>query len=175
MPIDEHLKSGRIKIQQVDPAELSPGEFANAVIKAVDKKNARVVIIDSLNGYLNAMPDEKFLSLQLHELVTYLSQQGVVTIMTVAQHGLVGPMQSPVDVTYLADTVILMRYFEAAGRVKKALSVIKKRSGGHEDSIRELKMDKTGIQIGEPLKDFHGILSGIPAFHGNREEMLKEK
>lgn len=173
--IDAHLESGRIQIQQVDPAQLSPGEFTDTVIKALQNKNARVVIIDSLNGYLNAMPDEKFLSLQLHELLTFLSQQGVVSIMTVAQHGLIGPMQSPVDVTYLADTVILLRFFETAGRVKKAISVIKKRSGGHEDTIRELRMDKTGIRIGEPLKDFHGILTGVPAFHGNREEMLKDK
>ncbi len=175
MPIDAHMESGRIRFRQIDPAELTPGEFANTVIEEVQKKNARVVIIDSLNGYLNAMPDEKFLSLQLHEMLSYLSQQGVVSIMTVAQHGLVGAMQSPVDVTYLADTVVLTRFFEAEGRVRKALSVIKKRSGGHEDTIRELKMDKKGIHIGEPLKDFRGILTGVPVFQGKKEEMLQEK
>lgn len=174
MPMDDHLESGLIQVQQVDPAELSPGQFANIVIKAVEENDARVIVIDSLNGYLNAMPNEKFLSLQLHELLTYLSQQGVVSIMTVAQHGMVGPMRSPIDVTYLADTVILLRFFETEGRVRKALSVIKKRSGGHEDTIREVSMDKSGIHIGEPLEDFHGILTGVPDFHGKPEAMMKE-
>ncbi|MEO6036689.1 MAG: ATPase domain-containing protein, partial [Verrucomicrobiota bacterium] len=172
MPIEKHLKSQRICVQQVDPAELSPGQFSHIVVQAVEKRNARVVIIDSLNGYLNAIPNEKFLPLHLHELLAYLSQNGVVSIMTVAQHGLVGPMQAPVDVTYLADTVILLRFFEAHGRVRKAISVIKKRSGGHEDTIREFKMNKKGIQIGEPLEEFQGVLTGIPAFHGKSAQML---
>jgi circadian clock protein KaiC len=172
LALDKHLKSGRIRIQQIDPAELSPGEFATAAVRAVEKDNARVVVIDSLNGYLNGMPDGKFLALQLHELLTYLSQQGVVSILTVAQHGLVGVMQSPVDVTYLADTVILLRYFEAGGRVKKAVSVMKKRSGSHENTIREFAAGPKGIKIGEPLEDFHGILTGVPVFHGEKE-MLK--
>jgi circadian clock protein KaiC len=175
MGIEEHFKSGRIKFQQIDPAELSPGEFAHAVFTAVENFGARVVVIDSLNGYLNAMPDEKFLNLQLHELLTYLSQQGVVSILTVAQHGLVGAMQSPIDVTYLADTVILLRFFEMFGRVRKAISVIKKRTGGHEDNIRELKMDSKGIHIGEPLEGFQGVLTGVPVFHGDREKLSKEK
>ncbi|MDB6039740.1 MAG: circadian clock protein KaiC, partial [Verrucomicrobiales bacterium] len=125
---------------------------------------------DSHNGYLNAMPDERFLSLHLHELLTFLSQRGVISIMTVAQHGLIGTMQSPVDVTYLADTVVLLRFFEADGRVKKALSVIKKRSGVHEDSIRELKMDNHGISVGQPLTEFRGVLTGVPVFQGRGEK-----
>lgn len=175
MDIEPHLKSGRIRIQQMDPAEVSAGEFSDIVKSAVEKSGAKVIIIDSLNGYLNAMPDEKFLSLQLHELLTFLSQQGVVSIMTVAQHGLVGSMQAPVDVTYLADTVILLRYFESCGAVKKAVSVIKKRSGYHEDTIRELQMSEQGIQIGEPLIGFHGILTGIPVMHGRNNNALAAK
>jgi len=166
-PLDAFLESGLIKIRQVDPAEMSPGEFSGAVRAAVEKMNARLIILDSLNGYLNAMPDEKFLSLHLHELLTFLSQRGVISIVTVAQHGVIGTMQSPVDVTYLADTVVLLRYFEAEGRVKKALSVIKKRSGVHEDSIRELKMDNRGIRVGEPLTEFRGVLTGTPVFQSN--------
>ncbi len=169
MPIAKHIESGKIVVRPIDPAELSSGEFSDFVRCAVEKNDARVIIIDSLNGYLNSMPDEKFLSLQLHELLAFLSHQGVVSIMTVAQHGLVGAMQSPVDVTYLADTVILMRYFESSGCVKKAISVIKKRSGHHEDTIRELRMDEQGIHIGEPLINFHGVLTGVPTFNGKTE------
>lgn len=167
--IADHMKSGLITIKQVDPAELSPGEFADVVTNAVDE-DVRLILIDSLNGYLNSMPDEGFLSLQLHELLSYLGHQGVVTIMTLAQHGLIGAMQTPVDVTYLADTVVLLRFFEAGGSVKKAVSVVKKRSGRHEDSIRELTMDHKGVHIGEPLVNFHGVLSGIPILRGPQQE-----
>jgi circadian clock protein KaiC len=122
-----------------------------------------VVVIDSLNGYLNAMPEERFLTIQLHELLTYLSQQGVVTLMVVAQQGLIGSaMQAPVDASYLADSVIVLRYFEAAGQLRRALSVVKKRSGAHEDTLREMRLGKGGLWVGEPLRDFHGVLSGIP-------------
>jgi circadian clock protein KaiC len=168
-PLDDLIESGLIRVRQVDPAEMSPGEFSGAIRDLVREEDVKLVIVDSLNGYLNAMPNEKFLSLHLHELLTFLSQRGVITIMTVAQHGVIGTMQSPVDVTYLADTVVLLRYFETEGRVKKALSVIKKRSGVHEDSIRELKMDMNGVKVGPPLKEFRGILTGTPKSHSASE------
>jgi len=159
----EGMEAGQVKVQQVDPAELSPGEFVGLVRECVEKNHARVVVIDSLNGYMNAMPEERFLTAQLHELLTYLGRQGVTTLMVVAQHGMVGTqMQSPVDTSYLADSVVLLRYFEYAGKVKKAISVVKKRSGAHEESIREIRFDGKGIHLSEPLSKFRGILSGIP-------------
>jgi circadian clock protein KaiC len=136
------------------------------VRKSVEKHNARVVIIDSLNGYLNAMPDERFLLLQMHELLTYLAQQGVLTILVLAQHGLVGPMDTPLDISYLSDAVLMLRYFEFAGTVRRALSVVKKRSGNHEHTIREFRLSKAGITLGPPLKEFSGIFSGNPLFSG---------
>ena len=166
MPLDEPMASGRITVRSIDPAELAPGEFAHAVRHAVDG-GARVVVIDSLNGYLHAMPDEQFITLQLHELLTYLRQQGVVTIMIAAQHGLMGPsMTTPVDVSYLADSVVLFRFFEAKGQIRRALSMVKKRSGNHEATIRELVFSTAGITVGEPLHEFHGVLTGVPTFLG---------
>jgi circadian clock protein KaiC len=159
----EGTAPGQIRVQQIDPAEVSPGEFTHMVREAVERDHARVIVIDSLNGYLNAMPEEQFLTTQLHELLTYLGRNGVTTLMVVAQHGLMGSnMQSPVDASYLADSVVLLRYFETAGRVKKAISVVKKRSGAHEESIRELRFDGTGIHLSEPLDQFQGILTGVP-------------
>jgi circadian clock protein KaiC len=161
---------GQVMTRQVDPAELSPGEFAHLVRQAVEVDQARVIVIDSLNGYLNAMPDERFLTTQLHELLTYLGHQGVTTLMVVAQHGMMGSgMQSPVDASYLADSVILLRYFENEGRVKKAISVLKKRSGAHEESIRELRFNRTGIHLSEPLVQFQGILTGVPRQLGRND------
>jgi circadian clock protein KaiC len=134
-----------------------------------------VVIIDSLNGYLNAMPSERFLLMHMHELLTYLGQQSVLTILVVAQHGMMGQaMQAPVDVTYLADTVILLRYFEAAGEVRQALSVMKKRKGGHERTIREMRIGPGGLRIGLPLHEFHGVLTGVPTFTGPGDQMLND-
>lgn len=154
---------GQVSLRQIDPAELSPGEFVGLVRQSVEQDNARVVVIDSLNGYLNAMPDEKFLVNQLHELLTYLGRRGVTTLMVAAQHGLVGStMVSPIDTSYLADSVMLLRFFEYGGKVKKAISVVKKRSGPHEESIRELRFSKKGIELGEPLTKFRGILTGVP-------------
>lgn len=159
----EGMDAGQVKVQQVDPAELSPGEFVGLVRECVEKNKARVVVIDSLNGYMNAMPEEQFLTAQLHELLTYLGRQGVTTLMVVAQHGIVGAkMQTPVDTSYLADSVVLLRYFEYAGKVKKAISVVKKRSGAHEETIREIRFDEKGIHLSEPLSKFRGILSGMP-------------
>jgi circadian clock protein KaiC len=168
LPLGKYVESGRVRFQQIDPAELSPGEFAANVRNSVENDNARVVIIDSLNGYLNAMPDERFLILQMHELLTYLGQQGVLTILVLAQHGLVGPMDTPLDISYLSDAVLLLRYFELAGTVRRALSVVKKRSGNHEHTIREFRLSRTGISLGPPLKEFSGIFSGNPRFTGTQ-------
>jgi circadian clock protein KaiC len=154
--------SGALVLSQVDAADLSPGEFAYKVRDCVEVQGARTIVIDSLNGYQAAMPEEQFLLLHLHELLIYLNRRGVSTFVTVAQHGLVGDMRSPVDVTYLADTVLLLRFFEAQGRVRRALSVIKKRTGRHEDTIREFWINSNGIAVGEPLREFHGVLRGVP-------------
>ena len=160
---DEGLRAGQVQLQQIDPAELSPGEFTFLIRRAVEENNARVIVIDSLNGYLNAMPEEQFLTAQLHELLSYLGRKGVTTLMVVAQHGLIGSRdQSPIDASYLADSVVLLRYFEYKGRVKKAISVVKKRSSAHEENIRELTFDEDGIHLSEPLMNFRGILSGVP-------------
>lgn len=160
--LGRHLKSGMVKVEEIDPAEISPGELMSRIRNAVEGRNSRMIILDSVNGYLNAMPEERFLSLQLHELLSYLNHKGVITLMVLAQQGLVGSMHSPVDLTYLADTVVLMRFFEVEGSVKQAISVIKKRSGRHERSIREYWLDDDGFHVGEPLRQFHGVLSGIP-------------
>jgi circadian clock protein KaiC len=153
-------------IEQMDAAEVSPGEFAHEVRKRVERHDVRVVGIDSLNGYQNAMPEEGFIILHMHELLQYLNRQGVVTFLTVAQHGIVGDMHAPIDLTYLADTVILLRYFEASGRVRRAISVIKKRGSNHEDTIREYRIAKPGLQIGPPLEEFQGVLRGVPTYLG---------
>ncbi len=179
LAIEGPLKSGLITVQQVDPAELSSGEFAAVVRRAAEGsdasgKRAKMIVVDSLNGYLNAMPEEKYLTAQLHELLSYLGQQGVVTILTVTQAGMVGTMASPVDTTYLADNVVLFRYFEAAGRVRRAVSVVKKRNGYHEDTIRELALNEKGIVIGEPLSDFHGVLTGVPTYVGTADPSSKQ-
>jgi len=170
MDITKHLETGHIEIHTIDTAELSPGEFAHRVRRTVEgeggQTGVKIVAIDSLNGYLNAMPEERFLTSQLHELLTYLGHKGVVTFLVVAQHGLVGNMTSPIDTTYLADTVILFRYFEAIGEVRQAISVLKKRSGKHERTIRELTLGENGIAIGQPLKDFQGVLTGTPTYRG---------
>lgn len=166
LPLERHMESGLIRFQQIDPAELSPGEFGANVRASVERDNARVIIIDSLNGYLNAMPDERFLILQMHELLTYLGQQGVLTILVLAQHGLAGPIDTPLDISYLSDAVLMLRYFEMAGTVRRALSVVKKRSGYHEHSIREFRLSAAGIRLGPPLKEFSGIFSGNPRFAG---------
>jgi len=163
---DDSIAKGTLRIRQVDPAEIAPGELANEIVRAVNEENVRVVVLDSLNGYVNAMPQEDFLHLHLHELLSYLNGKGVVTIMILAQHGLVGAMGAPVDVSYLADTVFLMRFFEARGALKKAVSVVKKRSGYHEDTIREFRMARNGLVVGEPLFNFQGVMTGVPQFLG---------
>ena len=166
--------SGSLFIDQVDAAELSPGEFAHRVRKRVDEDQIKTVVIDSLNGYQAAMPEENSLILHMHELLQYLNRQGAATFMTVAQHGLVGDMKAPVDVTYLADTVILLRYFEASGTVRRAMSVIKKRTGAHESTIREFRIGNDGLSIGEPLNEFQGVLRGVPTYLGEGKPLLEE-
>lgn len=170
------LASGqeRFEFMQVDPAELCPGELSGIIRRRVSN-GVGVVVLDSLSGYQNAMPEEQFLLLQMHEMLTYLNQQGVLTILVLAQHGLVGTMQSPVDLTYLSDTVLLLRYFEAAGELRRAISVLKKRTGGHEPTIREYRIDKKGIRVGGQLSNFSGILTGVPKYSGKSEDLLTQQ
>jgi len=171
----EKLQQDRLlTIEQVDAAELSPGEFAHRVRRRVDEDEIKTVVIDSLNGYQAAMPEENSLILHMHELLQYLNRRGAATFMTVAQHGLVGDMKAPIDVTYLADTVVLLRYFEAVGSVKRAMSVIKKRTGSHESTIREYRIGRNGLTIGGPLDGFQGILRGVPVYVGEGRPLLEE-
>jgi circadian clock protein KaiC len=172
IPLGRHFESGRISVRQIDPAEISPGGFVQAVRDMVES-GTRIVVIDSLNGFMNAMPGEEFLTMQMHELLSYLNQQGVATLITLAQHGVIGSvMNSPVDISYLADSVLLFRYFEAGGSVKQALSVMKKRTGWHERTIRELSFKEGKIQVGTPLQDFEGVLTGVPRFLGEKGELI---
>jgi circadian clock protein KaiC len=158
--------AGGLIIEQMDAAEVSPGEFAHKVRSCVEKDNVKTVVIDSLNGYQNAMPQEQFLILHMHELLQYLNRQGATTFLTVAQHGMMGDMRAPVDVTYLADTVIMLRYFEVCGEVRRAVSVVKKRTGPHENTLREFSIGDSGLKIGKPLDQFQGILRGVPQILG---------
>jgi circadian clock protein KaiC len=173
LPLEPMIESGLIRFQQIDPAELSPGEFAATVRRCVEAEGAKIIIIDSLNGYLNAMPDERFLILQMHELLTFLGQQGVLTLLILAQHGLVGPMDTPLDISYLSDAVLMLRYFEVAGTVRRALSVVKKRSGRHEHTIREFRLGSRGVELGPPLTQFSGIFTGTPVYHGDVGPLLQ--
>lgn len=168
----EHLReSGLLLIEQLDAAELSPGEFAARVRSRVGQAHAKTIIIDSLNGYQAAMPEEQLLTLHIHELIQYLNRQGANTFLTVAQHGLVGDIKAPVDLTYLADTVILLRYFEGLGEVRRAVAIIKKRTGRHEATIREFRITDRGLSLGSPLEDFHGVLRGDPALIEAKEPL----
>ena len=161
--IVEGTGAGQVMIRQIDPVEISPGEFAHVVRATVEEHDARVVVIDSLNGYLNAMPHSNYLTAQLHELLSYLNNRGVATFIVVAQSGMMGSnMTSPVDASYLADSVVMLRYFEHGGRIKKAISVLKKRTGAHEESIREMWFDEAGIHLSEPLLGLRGVLTGVP-------------
>ena len=162
LPLHQQLDEGRVSVESVDPGEISPGEFIQRIRNEVENHGARLVMIDSLSGYFNAMSGEKFVLIQLHELLAYLAKMGVVTLLINAQKGLIGRMSSDIDVSYLADTVILLRYFEAEGQVRQALSVLKKRTGAHERTIRELTLTAKGVRVGEPLRDFAGVLTGVP-------------
>ncbi|MFC7535904.1 ATPase domain-containing protein [Sphingomonas sp. GCM10030256] len=172
--LEAMVETKRLVLEQVDAAELSPGEFSSRVRHCVETYGARTVVIDSLNGYQAAMPGEHALVLHMHELLQYLNRQGATTFLTVAQHGLVGDMRAPVDVTYLADTVVLLRYFEAVGRVRRAISVVKKRTGAHEDTIREYQIGERGVTLGRPLVGFQGILRGVPELIGNSDLLGRE-
>jgi circadian clock protein KaiC len=170
----EAYESGQLLLQPIDPAEMSPGQFAHTVVDAVRQHKASLIVIDSLNGYLQAMPDERFLTAQLHELLAYLGHWGVATILVGVQQGLIGSaMQTPVDATYLADGVILMRYFEARGEVRQAISIMKRRGGAHERTIREFRLNPGGIEVGQPLREFRGVLTGVPVYEGHSESMFK--
>lgn len=175
LDLKRYVEGGQLAIHQVDPAEISPGEFAWRVRTEVEERNSRMIVVDSLNGYMAAMPQEKQLILQIHELLSYLSQLGVVTFMINPQHGLLGSMSTSLNISYVADTVILIRFFEAHGRLRKAISVLKHRSGAHEDAIRELRIDGQGIRVGAPLTEFKGVLTGTPEYHGQSSPLLEER
>jgi circadian clock protein KaiC len=169
---EKHVASGLLELTQIDPAELSPGQLSAMVRNTVEQRGARVVVIDSLNGFLQSVPEENFMMLHMHELLTYLGQQGVTTMLIIAQHGFLGAaMQSPADVSYLADAVLTLRYFEAAGAIRQTIAVVKNRSGSHERTLRELTLGKGGLHIGEPLRDFYGVLTGIPTYQGRAERL----
>jgi circadian clock protein KaiC len=176
MHVDDAIDSGDLKIQQVEPTDLSPGEFASQVVNAVETDQVSLVIIDSINGYLQSMPEERLLPIQIHELLSFLSNNGVTCIMTLVQHGIFGnPVDEAADVSYLADTVVLMRYFEVSGSVRQSISVVKKRSGDHERTIRECRVGVGGLRVGEPLRDFQGVLTGVPSYTGPTQPLMAEE
>ena len=176
MRVDQHVDQGRMLIRQIDPAEVSPGEFAHLVVDATKEQGTQFVVIDSLNGYITAMPDERLLDIRLHELMSYLAQRGVTTLLTLAQHGVFSSVSgSQAEVSYLADSLLMLRFFEAQGEVRKAISVLKKRSGGHELTIREFQITDHGVRVGSPLREFQGVLTGVPEFIGERPPLMPVK
>ncbi len=175
MDLQPFIDSGQLQLRAIDPAELSPGEFAGAVRDAVERQDARMVVIDSLNAYLQSMPNEQFLILQMHELLTYLGQRGVVTLLILGMHGIMGDIRADVDLSYLADTAVQLRYFEAFGEVRQAISVIKTRTARHERTIREFQIDRDGLTFGDPLKEFQGVLTGVPTFSGDGKSLLASR
>lgn len=172
--VKKYVEDGLINIRQIKLAELTPGELGHLVRQEVEKFNTRMVVIDSVNGYLMSTPQERFLTMQFHELLSFLNRKGVVSIIIVGQYGLIGTMQAPIDMSYLADTVVLLRYFEAGGEVRQAMSVLKKRTGMHERTIREFRIDQGGIQLGQPLREFQGVLTGVPVYHGKGERLMEQ-
>ncbi len=174
LDVKKYVEENLIVLRQIKLAELTPGELAYMVSEEVEKNNTRLVVIDSVNGYLMSTPQERFLIMQFHELLGYLNRRGVVSILVVGQYGLVGNMQAPIDMSYLADTVILLRYFEAEGAVRQAISVLKKRTGKHERTIREFRIDQGGIRLGQPLTEFRGVLTGVPVYQGNSDGLMKK-
>lgn len=172
MPLETYVESGQLTLVRVNPAELSPGEFSHLVQEHVDQHGVRLVVIDSLNGYMYAMPEERFLALHVHELLAYLRQRGAITVLVMAQHGVVGKMAAPADITYIADALVLLRFFEAHGRVRRGISMLKNRAGGHETTIRELSIDEDGVHVGAPLTEFQGILTGSPSFVGKARDLM---
>ena len=175
LKVRRFLHEGLISAHQIDPAVMSPGEFIGRVRDAVEKRQARIVVIDSLNGYLHSMPGDRFLVVQMHELLTYLGEQGVLSLVIVPQHGLLGAgVDTPIDLSYLADTVVLLRYFEHAGRVRKAISAVKSRGSAHEDSIREYRLTARGVSVGSPLAEFQGVLTGVPVYTGSASPLIRD-
>jgi circadian clock protein KaiC len=173
MKVKEYYEQGKITLRQIQLAELTPGELSYMVSREVEDRGTRVVIVDSVNGYMMATPQERFLTMQFHELLAYLNRNGVISILIVGQFGLVGAnMTSPIDMSYLADSVVLLRYFEAEGEVRQAVSMVKKRTGHHERTIREYRVGPGGLQLGEPLTEFHGVLTGVPVFRGRLSELM---
>ncbi|WP_269845913.1 ATPase domain-containing protein [Sphingomonas mollis] len=175
MDLQPYLDSGTLSIRAIDPAEMSPGQFAGSIQAAVEEDGARVVIIDSLNAYLQSMPNEQFLVLQMHEMLTYLGQKGVVSLLILGLHGVMGDIRSDVDLSYLSDTVVQLRYFEAHGEVRQAISVIKTRTARHERAIREFQIGSNGLQVGKPLHDFQGVLTGVPTFSGEGKTLMASR
>jgi circadian clock protein KaiC len=170
------MARGRISLRQIDPAEVSPGEFAHTVVRTVERENTYLVVIDSLNGYISAMPDERLLDIRLHELLGYLAQRGVTTVMTLAQYGVfTSPSGTQAEVSYLADSLLSLRFFEAFGEVRKAISVLKKRSGHHEHTIREFQVTDQGLRVGEPLHAFQGVLTGVPNYLGEKQPLFTQE
>ena len=173
LDVETAISEGRLNIQQVEPTDLSPGEFANQVMSAVENDGVKMIVIDSLNGYLQSMPEERLLPIQVHELLSYLATKGVTCIMTLVQRGIFGsPVDEAAEISYLADTVVLMRFFEVSGSVRQAISVVKKRSGDHERTIRESRVQRGGVYVGKPLHEFHGVLTGVPSFAGATRDLL---
>jgi circadian clock protein KaiC len=175
MDLQPYIESGKLVLRAIDPAELSPGEFATSVRHAVEQDGARTIVIDSLNAYLQSMPNEQFLVLQMHELLTYLGQHGVVTVLILGMHGIMGDIRADVDLSYLADTAVQLRYFEAHGAVRQAISVIKTRTAKHERTIREFQISDSGLVLGEPLTAFQGVLTGVPTFSGEGKVLLPDR
>ena len=173
LDVSSPVAEGMLRLRQVEPTELSPGEFANCVVHAVEDDDVKLIVIDSLNGYLQSMPEERLLPIQVHELLSFLANRGVTCIMTLVQRGVLGsPIDDAAEISYLADTVVLLRYFEVLGSVRQAISVVKKRSGDHERTIREAQIKHGGLHIGEPLKEFQGVLTGVPTFTGPTGDLL---
>lgn len=175
MDLAPYIETNQLVLEQVDPAEYPPGEVISMVCHLVQRRGVSVVVLDSLNGYRSAMLDDNFFVLQIHELLSYLNQRGVVTLLVLSQQGLVGPMHSSVDLTYVSDTVVLLRFFEAEGRIRRAISVLKKRTGAHESSIREYRIDSCGLRVGQPLEAFHGVLTGVPHYAGSSSSLLRSR
>jgi circadian clock protein KaiC len=166
LPLEEFIANGQLEVLPLDPAEMSPGQFSNMVRLAVQEREASLIVIDSLNAYLQAMPGAKFLLLQMHELLSFLNQQGVVTLLVLGQHGIIGDVRSDLDLSYLSDAIVLFRFFEARGSLLKAVSVVKSRTNRHELSIREFRLGRRGVEVGPALTDFEGVLSGVPTYRG---------
>jgi circadian clock protein KaiC len=175
LDLQKHIDQGLLIVEQIDPAELSPGEFAQRVRARVEADHARVIVVDSLNGYLAAMPQEQQLILQMHEMLSFLNHKGVATFLVNPQQGLLGTMASNINISYVADAVLLLRFFEANGRIRKAISVLKNRAGAHEDTIREFRIDAAGVRVGDPLVAFEGVLTGTPQYVGERSPLLENR